>query len=109
MTCLALVCALLIDAPVQVIGSGPARVELVQTQRGYAVVYRNTLVKSLTLERFTLDLAGMTVAGVIASRDGKAPDDLVVTPPPGWWCDPCTVTINEDDVGRVDLWPEVAA
>lgn len=95
--------------PVQVIGSGPARVELMQTQRGYAVVYRNTIVKSLTIEKWTLDLPGLTVAGVVASGDEMIPDDLIVTPPPGWWCDPCAVTVPENDVGQVDLWPEVAA
>lgn len=112
--CLAVIPAILLAGavgagPVQVIGFGPARVELVPTLRGYAVIYRNSMVKSLTIEKWTLDLPGITVAGVIAARDAALPDDLIVTPPPGWWCDPCAVTVEENDVGSVDLWPEVAA
>lgn len=108
---LATACVLLIGGPVHRIGEGSlvAQVELVQTQRGYAVTYRNALVKSLTVEEWTVDLPGMTVTGAIESRGGDAPDDLVVTPPAGWWCDPCAVTVGETDIGRVDLWPEVSA
>jgi len=107
--CAAAVCALVLAGPVQVIGSGPAAVELMPTERGYAVIYRNRIVRSLTVEKWVVDLPGLTVSGVIAARDGDLPDDLVVTPPVGWWCDPCTVTVDENAEGRVELWPEVAA
>lgn len=100
---------LILAGAVATIGSGPARVELAQTQHGYAVTYRNTIVQSLTVTPWAVDLAGLTVTGTINAGDGDAPDDLVVTPPDGFWCDPCIQTVQEGESGTVELFPELGA
>jgi hypothetical protein len=58
---------------------------------------------------WTVELDGVTVAGTINSGDYLVPDDLIVTPPLGYWCDPCRVTVPENESGTVLLYPEVGA
>ena len=108
MTCAAIACVLLIGGPVQVIG-GHASVEITQAGATYVITFQNALVKSLTVEPWTVDLNGLTVSGSINSRGGDKPDDLVVVPPAGFWCDPCSQTVDETGEGQVVLYPEVAA
>lgn len=108
MTC-APACLILAGA-VATIGSGPARVELAQSGAALVVTYQNRIVSSRYVEPWALDLAGITVTGVISSGDNMLPDDLVVTPPVGWYCEPsCRVTVEEGESGAVELWPEVGA
>jgi hypothetical protein len=106
MTCTLAACIILAGAT-QTIGSGPARVELAQSGAALIVTYHNRIVSSRYVEPWALDLAGITVTGVISSGDNVLPDDLVVTPPVGWWCDPCRVTVEEGESGAVELWPEL--
>lgn len=88
-----------------IIGSGPASVTLTATPDGYAVTYRNTIVSSLTVTPWAMELDGMAVRGQISAGDGEAPDDLQVVPPVGWQCGPCTVTVREGESGAVMLTP----
>ncbi len=106
--CALAACVLLIGGPVQTIG-GDASVEITQRGAALIVTFRNALVKSLTVEPWTVETSGIAVSGVIRSRGGDYPDDLVVTPPEGWFCDPCVATAEETGVAIVELYPEVGA
>lgn len=109
MTC-KLACVLLISATnVQTIGSGPARVMLLQSGEGFTVLYENHLVSGDYVTPFEVQVDGVTVTGNVEALGGDDPDDLVVFPPQGYWCDPCRVTVDEDQTGSVELYPEIGA
>ena len=84
---------------------GPSSVTVVETPEGYAVTFANRLVNSVSILGF--DLGDVHVR--IVSEYGSVADRMYVTPPPGFWCDPCETTVDENDTGTVDLWPEVGA
>ena len=106
MSCLASACVLLIGAT-QTIGSGPARVILLQSGEGMTVIYENRIVSSQYVEPFQVDIDGRVVTGVISARNAEKPDDLVVYPPPGYQCAPCSITVDEGESGAVELFPQV--
>jgi hypothetical protein len=92
----------------QTIGSGPAKVEISAGQYGtLIIIYTNRIVSSDYIENWTLDLDGVTVSGTIDAQDGDHPDDLIVTPPAGWMCDPCQTRVEEGESGAVELFPMV--
>ena len=87
---------------------GPSSVTVAKSDYGLAVTLNNRLVSSLPVVAIQITVDGSTVS-VVVSGHGVKPDIMTVTPPVGYWCDPCQVTVEENATGTVDLWPEVGA
>jgi hypothetical protein len=105
MTCTA-ACIILAGA-VATIGSKPY-VELTATQHGYAVTFHNARIAQTPQPQvFVVDLHGIAVTVHVASQSGDDPDDMIVFPPVGYYCDPCQVRAGENQSATVELLPEV--
>ncbi len=87
---------------------GPSSVTVAPSDYGLAVTLNNRLVSSLAVVAFQITVDGFVVS-VVVSGHGVQPDIMTVTPPSGYWCDPCEVSVAENATGTVDLWPEVGA
>lgn len=88
-------------------GALPSSVTISEAQDGYLVTYQNRLVSSLTVERFAVDLDGIVATGAVDAGNYMIPDVMMVTPPPGWDCSPCSVTVEENAAGSVLLFPRL--
>ena len=84
---------------------GPSSVTVAPSDYGLTVSFDNRLIQSVSVQAF--DVGPVHI--LIVSENADIPDMMVVTPPDGYWCDPCQVTVEENATGTVDLWPEVGA
>lgn len=106
MTCaIATACVLALAGPVASVVEGIPYVEIAATPEGYAVTFHNARVARTAADQFVVAVDGVEVAVHVASLVGDDPDDMIVTPPPGWWCNPCTVTVGENQRATVWLLP----
>ena len=99
----------MIGGPVQVIGDDLTSVRIEASGASLVVTFSNAVAPVYDVEPWVLSIGGIEVTGTINSREGSQPDDLVVVPPPGFYCDPCVQTVDETGEGQVVLYPEVAA
>ena len=106
MTCALAACIILAGATASVMGDIPY-IEMTRTQEGYAVTFHNARVPRTSPDQFTVELDGIAVAVHVASLVGDDPDDMIVTPPVGYYCDPCQVRANENQSATVLLFPVV--
>lgn len=56
-----------------------------------------------------LDVGGVQVPWAIDRDYNPRPDRIDVTPPVGWWCDPCALTVFEETVAEIILLPLVGS
>jgi hypothetical protein len=64
---------------------------------------------ALNVEQWIVGVDGVVASGMIMHGAGDKPDDMVVSAPDGFFCDPCQITVNEGESGNVTLYPEVGA
>ena len=82
---------------------GPSSATLTETDEGYTVTFANRLVNSVSVLGF--DLGDVHVR--IVSEYGSVADRMYVTPPPGFYCRPCDVVVDENAEGAVLLFPQL--
>lgn len=70
------------------------------------VIFQNRLVSPAFVPReFTFIYHGITLHVLIDSGDGSLPDTMIVTPPPGFYTIPESVTVEENMQGRIEVHP----
>ena len=89
--------------------SGSASVEVIPTQFGYKIAFVNQLVSYQKVVTFQFLVEGGVISGSVNSEIDVAPDTMTITPPTGYWCGPCEVTVDEGHSAIVELFPEVGA
>jgi hypothetical protein len=108
MTCLS-VCTLILAGAVATVSGDIPYIEMTRTTHGYEVTFHNARVARTRPDEFTVELDGVEVNVHVASLIGDDPDDMIVFPPPGYWCDPCQARANENQSATVELWPIVGS
>jgi hypothetical protein len=89
--------------------AGPNVLDLVRCEGGACaarVTFHNSHLKGFAFtRRFTLDMGGLPVAVTITEGEAMAPDEIAVTPPPGFAADPPRLVVEEDGTGIVTIRP----
>jgi hypothetical protein len=104
-TACAIACILALAGPVATVVEGIPYVEMTAAPEGYAVTFHNARVATSSPDQFVVALDGVEVSVYVASLIGDDPDTMTVTPPPGWMCSPCAVTVGENQSATVWLFP----
>ena len=82
---------------------GPSSVTVTETDEGYAVTFANRLVHSVSVQSFDIGDAHV----LVVSENAEIADRMTVTPPPGFYCQPCDVVFEENGQGTVLLHPQL--
>lgn len=89
-------------------GAGQSELHLRRCDGGcfaqVAFVNRQMFGPALT-RVFALDLEGFAVTVTVVEGVLRAPDALEVTPPPGFYAEPATISVDEDATGVIALFP----
>lgn len=73
---------------------------------GYSVTFHNEISAMYTNSPFNLVIDGVKVDGMYLGQPASVPDDIVVYPPDGFWCDPCQISVGEGAEGSIILYKE---
>ncbi len=89
--------------------SGPNALRLIPCDGGACaaqVTFHNSQLRGAALtRRFTLEVAGLAVAVTVTEGELRAPDEIAVTPPPGFTAEPAHLAVEEDATGVVLIRP----
>jgi hypothetical protein len=86
---------------------GPNELSLTRCDGGACfaqVTFHNSQLRGMALTRsFALDLDGLSVGVTVIDGELRAPEQVVVTAPPGFYAEPSTLMVGEDTAGTVQI------